>query len=73
MKSKKLVQKLNSSLEDASKCMTKHNKMLGSFLKQIKAAETGLLKQLHSESKKSKKKKLKKKLSLVKSAYASLR
>lgn len=73
MKTKKILKNLNSSLDEASRCAGKHNKMLKTFLKQIKVVEKGLLKQLQKESQNKRKKRLKKKLCLVKSAYASLR
>ena len=72
MKTKKILQTLDSSFNDAIKCMGKHNKTLETFLKEIKAAEKVLLKQLKKESKKSRKKKLKKKLGIVELAYMSL-
>lgn len=72
MKSKKIVQELNSSLDEASRCAGKHNKMLKKFLKQIKVEEKGLLNELQKESKKSRKRKIKHKLDMVRSAYASL-
>lgn len=73
MKTKKIVQQLNASLDEASRCASKRRKMLETFLKQIEVVEKGLLKQLQKESQKSKKKQIKKKLSLVRSAYTSLR
>jgi hypothetical protein len=73
MNSKKVVKQLNSSFDEASRCVTKRDKMLESFLKEIKVAEKGLLKKLKKESQKSRKQKLEKKLRLVDSAYASLR
>jgi hypothetical protein len=73
MNSKKVVKQLNSSFDEASRCVTKRNKMRESFLKEIKVAEKGLLKKLKKESQKSRKQKLEKKLRLVDSAYASLR
>lgn len=73
MNSKKVLKKLNSSFDEANRYVTKHNKILESFLKEIKVAEKGLLNKLKKESQKSRKKKLEKKLRLVNSAYASLR
>jgi hypothetical protein len=73
MNSKKVVKQLNSSFDEASRCVTKRNKMRESFLKEIKVAEKDLLKKLKKESQKSKKQKLEEKLRQVDSAYASLR
>ena len=73
MNSKKVVKQLNSSFDEASRCLTKHNKKQESFMKEIKVVEKGLLKKLKKESQKSRKKMLEKKLRLVDSAYASLR
>ena len=73
MNSKKVVKQLNSSFDEASRCLTKRDKTLVSFLKEIKVEEKGLLKKLKKESQKSRKQKLEKKLRLVDSAYASLR
>lgn len=73
MKTRKIVQQLNCSFDEASQYLTKHNKILESFLNEIKSVENGLLIKLKKESKKSRKKTLKKKLCMVKSAYARLR
>ena len=72
MKTNKILQELNSCFDEASRLISKRNKTRNAFLKEIKVAETGLLKQLKKESQKSRKKKLKHKLSLVKSAHTSL-
>lgn len=72
MKTKKILQNLDSSFNDVVKCMGKRDKALEAFLKEIKTAEKVLLKKLQKESKKSRKKKLKKKLGIVELAYMSL-
>lgn len=72
MKTKKILQNLDSSFNDVVKCMGKRDKALETFLKEIKTAEKVLLKKLQKESKKSRKKKLKKKLGIVELAYMSL-
>ena len=72
MKTEKILQKLESCFDEASRCASKHNEARKVFLKEIKVAEKGLLKQLQKADQKGRKKKLKQKLSLARSAYASL-
>lgn len=73
MKAKKLVMELDCSLNEAAKEKRKHVKELKIFMNELRVAERRLLKRLNKETKKAKRKLLKKKLRKVELAYEGLR
>ncbi|RRS31656.1 MAG: hypothetical protein OI74_13550 [Gammaproteobacteria bacterium (ex Lamellibrachia satsuma)] len=72
MKYQKLINELDSLLDSTSKQCHKRQDELNFFLRQLKAEKKKLLKKLERQNSKTMRRKLKKDLGLIESAYASL-
>ena len=72
MKSKKLVNELNSLMDSAESKRQKHKKILKTFFRDFKKEEQKIRKKMKQENNKASLKKLKRKLGMVKEAYALL-
>jgi len=72
MKSKKLLNELNTVLESTSECRKKHQDVLKSFLMQFKAEEAKLVKNLKNATDENSRNKWEEKLGLVREAYEIL-
>lgn len=72
MKSKKLLNELNTVLESTSHCRNKHQEVLKSFLMKFKAEEEKLVKKLKNATDENSRNKWQEKLGLVRGAYEIL-
>ena len=72
MKYQKLASELNSLFDSATRMRDKHQSTLKHYLEQFKSEEKKLYRKLETEKNKSRRKKLKRELGVVKQAYVML-